>query len=275
MFFGIDRLTINWNNENALLSNASQEKLYDISRKNGINCSWSEFSGLNSMFQVAPAQNVPDVIRGCGSVVCLEFGTDIGLREYECPGLIGTYNLQITASVRNLRSVDLSVGGAGATLYMVTVNPGIFTIYDNAANKRIGVVNRQEAFAAERMPGYDYYDLERHLMSGGFKFKPKKWLRKAAVIAKKADPFIKGFVPGPLKGAYNLAMKGADYLAKDQMAREKRRAAKKAAAAKKGAQTRAINKAVDEALKGAAMVGGRRKARGRGRGRGRGRRKKK
>lgn len=192
-YFAIRNLTVNWNNQNALLSNANRERLYDISRKNGIDCSWTEFAGSDTLVGLGGNNGPPGVVRGIGSVICLEFGTDVGLREDECPGLIGTYNLQLTLEAKNLRNVQF--GGGDWSLYMITITPGIFTIYDNAANKRIGVVNREEAFAAVKLAGYDYYSLQKNLMSGGFKFRPLKWLRKAASVVKKAAPWAKTIAP--------------------------------------------------------------------------------
>ena len=171
-YMAIKKIQINWNNSNALLANATQFQLYDICRKNGVDLNWAEWSGLNMPY--VPKVGDPIDVTGLGSVLCLEFGTDIGLREDECPGLIGTYNLQITITAANVRGENMT-----PALYMVTIIPGVFTIYDNSASKRIGVISRNEVLRSATDNQLDYYDLQKNLMSGGGTLKKfKKWYKK-------------------------------------------------------------------------------------------------
>lgn len=164
-YASIEALQINWNNQNSLLSNATQQQLYDICRKNGVDAAWNEWSGLPTWTSLGEDTNK---IHGIGSVMCLEFGTDIGLREDEAPGMIGTYNLQVQMDIRSRLNDETDY-----TFYIITVIPGIFTIYQNSASKRIGILNKNEVLMAGRQTGFNYYDLEKGLKSGGFQKKSR------------------------------------------------------------------------------------------------------
>ena len=96
-FLSITNIVVNWNNRSGLLSSASQQDLYNMSKENGLCLSWEQFSGgpLNNnsfVTPVAPATNRAGTV---GSVICIEMGKDIGLDSSEAPGMLGTYQLQI------------------------------------------------------------------------------------------------------------------------------------------------------------------------------------
>ena len=167
-YMSIEGIRINWNNQNALLSNASQQQLYDISRKNGVDLAFNEWSAVPSYTSVG---SEVQAISGIGSVLCLEFGSDIGLREDEAAGMIGTYNLQVEADITNYSDHSQNI-----TFYLITIIPGIFSIYQNSASKRIGILSKNDVLDANMISGLGYYELRRGLMSGGFKWKKLKRL---------------------------------------------------------------------------------------------------
>lgn len=198
----INSVRINWNNQSGLLSNATQQQLYDISRRHGIDLSFGEWTAAPSPAKQNDNGEIPfKCVNGIGSVLCVEFGTDIGLREDECAGMIGTYNLQVTVNYSqpvfgydidtadNANDAAITFPAGSNSLYLVTVTPGIFTIYDLAANVRLGVVDRQDVMMAPRMLGLDYDDLSKELMRGGFKFRPKKLFKKFKKGVSKVLPY--------------------------------------------------------------------------------------
>ena len=211
-YFEITQLQVNWNNSNALLANASQQQLYDISRKNGCDLPWLEWSAQpshNIDSNGAAPNNTIKYWCGLGSVMCLEFGTDIGLREDEAPGLIGTYNLQVTVNYKNRNA---TAAPFTPTLYLVTVIPGIFTIYDNSASKRIGVFSRDDVLRSRPDSQLDYYDLQKNLMSGGLSFKKfKRWYKKkGSKLANMAGNIAKGLLPVGKHSYVDKALKAAN-----------------------------------------------------------------
>ena len=81
-YLGIEKISINWNNRSGLLASTTKNSLYSLSRKNGCYMSWNQWSAENMYLSsggITTRQN------GCGSIVCLEFGTDIGLLDVEAP----------------------------------------------------------------------------------------------------------------------------------------------------------------------------------------------
>ncbi|KKL04255.1 hypothetical protein LCGC14_2617890, partial [marine sediment metagenome] len=64
-FLSITNVSISWDSRSGILSSASQEQLYDMSRKNGLNMSWSNFSGQSPF--LSGSDNL--TIGGGGSVL--------------------------------------------------------------------------------------------------------------------------------------------------------------------------------------------------------------
>jgi Major capsid protein V20 C-terminal domain/Sputnik virophage major capsid protein 1st domain len=229
-YCAINTISLNWNNSSGLLSSATQEQLYDMSRKNGSVLSWPEWSGKPLQFY-SPGSYVNGAlydysVKGIGSVLCLEFGTDIGLREDEAPGIIGTYNLQIT--VNGSDTWQLTSGQSfDSQLVLLTVTPGAFTIYNNSASKRIGILSRTDVLSAPSRPGFNYDLLHKNLMAGGFKFKNfvKKMAPKALKFAARtAKNIAKNTEFAPIaSAAYNMAYKHGMGAAGGRRRRKKRR----------------------------------------------------
>lgn len=233
-YASISQVQINWNNKNALLANASQFQLYDISRKNGVDLSFPSWAALdmpNNYLYEAPSANSPDLgyIHGLGSVLCLEFGTDICLEPGESAGQVGTYNIyvQIQGTWKSYNyaqgAIKGNINGEVPTeleLYMLFVTPAVYTIYDNAASQRIGVFSKQQAMNANYVAGVDYRDTQEMLMSGGFKF--KKAFRKAKKgvtgIAKKGFKTVKGIAKPIVGDVKRVAQEGIDKGIKEGLA---------------------------------------------------------
>ena len=82
--FGIiKKISLLWNNESSLLQSATQQDLWQISRRNGCNLSWSAWSKYR------------------GSVFMGEFGVDIGLIQGLSAGVMGQFTLQANVEVEN------------------------------------------------------------------------------------------------------------------------------------------------------------------------------
>lgn len=89
-FLTMTGLDVLWNNQSGLFAQASQQELYEISRRNGCNLSFPQFSKYR------------------GSVFCCEFGTDIGLLDNEAPGVQGQYTIQVRPTFRNDSAVPFT-----------------------------------------------------------------------------------------------------------------------------------------------------------------------
>ena len=143
-FLSLENLSILWNNQSGLLSSATPQDLYRISKGNGLNLTWSQFSKFR------------------GSVFCAEFGKDIGLLDTEAPGCQGQYTIQVQATFKN-QSSSAFVG----EFYMVVQNEGTFSISENFARASLGNLNQQMVMMAKQSPELHHLTYSQ-LQGGGF-----------------------------------------------------------------------------------------------------------
>lgn len=142
----LTNINVNWNNNSGLLSSASAFDLYRLSVDNGCNLGWPQWS------------------KHVGSVLALEFGKDIALPDLECPGQLGTFQLQLNASFTNVSSDPSNIF---YTLYIVVVSEGTFTIMENRSVAQIGVMSKEDVLHARSMPFVDY-DMVQKYYGGDF-----------------------------------------------------------------------------------------------------------
>lgn len=157
-FFSISNLNIQFLNKNGLLSSANQYQLYEMSVKNHCNMSWTQWSG-------GPVYNgntsIPTRYGTIGSVICVEFATDIGLDSLDAPGKLQQCMLQVTVNATNVSNRTIN-----PTLYIVPVLEGTFTIETlGRASTNIGVITSRDILDARSRPFMNYQDVEN--VNGG------------------------------------------------------------------------------------------------------------
>jgi len=182
-FMALQSISVNWNNRAGLLSGASQQDLYAMAVKNGCQLSWTQWT-----------QQV-------GSVLCVDFGDDIGLNDLEGPGMLGTYQLQLTANFKNI-APDLQIGEGPATpllpsLYVIIVSEGTFCITENRSVAQIGVISKKDVLDAHAKPLLDYQHAQK-IYGGNFFGSIKKLFSHAAPFVKQALPVLGREVALPL-----------------------------------------------------------------------------
>jgi hypothetical protein len=171
-FLPISGITIQFNNSAGILSSATQQDLWRMSVENGVNQSWLEFSGY--------AQGAPNpalvgtsavqfggipIIPTCGSVLVLEFGKDIELKnDYYAPGSLGQFNLQFNLTFNNNTGADIAVG-AYQILLMVQ-NSGVFSLERGVCSSYLGILTKADVLEASRQVPHSYRDAVR-LVGGG------------------------------------------------------------------------------------------------------------
>ena len=180
-YLAIENISVNWNNNSGLLSSASKEDLYQISVDNGCDLSWSQWSG-------GPIYNADfsDQEGSVGSILALEMGKDICLNPDECPGQLGTYQLQLNVGVKNVNQVDSL---DSVTLFLIVVSEGAFTILDNNAVSQIGVVTKKDVINSKDAPMIDYEELN-YLYGGNFFSGLKDFASRIWSGIKKALPYV-------------------------------------------------------------------------------------
>lgn len=202
-YFSIQNVNIQFQNTTGLLSSATPQQLYMLSVKNGCDMDWTQWSG-------GPTQNAanlgqldvgshPGSVYTIGSVLCLEFGTDIPLSSVtDCPGKIGQYNLQIQCTVTNTFPIAIA-----PTFYTVIVSEGTFTIDKlGVASIHLGDLTTNDVLEAQPRDDVSYYDLQD--MTGGSWFDGlKKGFMMPFNAIRKASEYI-----NPIKNVAGLVGMG-------------------------------------------------------------------
>lgn len=87
-YFSIENISLNYNNRAGLFSSMTKRDIYNLSRKNNVNMSWIQWSGDQSIQMVGTNVSPQNkIIRGPGSILSIEMGTDLGLSLPDAPGV--------------------------------------------------------------------------------------------------------------------------------------------------------------------------------------------
>ena len=173
----IEKLEIQYNNQSALLSSASQVQLFQMSARNGVDTSWQEFNGRSPLIQAAlvGGNATIDNLPLGGSLVCLSFGSDISASDPTAlPGVSINSNFQVRATVKNTANRDIYYD-----LTVLYVYEGVLSVSPGQAYKYTSLLTRDETLNIE-------IDDE---ISGGKDF--SGIIQKAKTGLRKAAPYLK------------------------------------------------------------------------------------
>lgn len=190
-YLALERLSVLWNNQSGLFSQCGPQELYEISRRNGCNLSFPQFSNYR------------------GSVFCCEFGKDIGLLDNEAPGVQGQYTIQVQATFKNTGTQPFT-----GDYYIVMLNEGTFSIAENMARASLGNLTPSGVLASKTSDELDY-DAYEDLQGGSFFSKLKHVVKKTAkgvAKATKAVAPVVGAVAPELAPALGAVHSGAKAL---------------------------------------------------------------
>jgi hypothetical protein len=139
----ITGVKISFGNRANLLASATGPLLFQWSKENGLEDRWVDWE------------------YGCGSVLCLKFGSNIELTDpSEAPGVSGSYRLQIEVSHTWNRGIKDGLADytdmtwhpyhvdAKYELFVITETDGIFQIFDETSTVQIGVVTPKQVMEA-------------------------------------------------------------------------------------------------------------------------------
>lgn len=185
-FAALQSISINWDNQSGLLSSATQYDLYNMSVKNGCRMSFPEWSGYagNSNNDIVNG-NPKNTMRTIGSMLCVEFGSDIGLPRTDAPGKLGTYQLQLRCTFKNPNASAVNY-----SLYIVVISEGIFTIGQNVARSEIGIVTEADIVQSEKWPKANYKELQS-IYGGDFTGNLKNFFNKVSTGIRNITPTLK------------------------------------------------------------------------------------
>lgn len=222
-YYQIDNLSIQFENYTGLFANATPFQLYEMSKKNHCNMSWSEWSGQDLYKSGGEWPENDPHFAGPGSIICVEFASDIGLDNNEAPGLgQGTYNLQLGVTIRNVNN-SLAWDDQSPSLYVIVVLEGSFTITNaGSALTQTAIISTKDVLEAKSSKMYNYLDVQE-VNGGNFMSGLKNLGQKAIANLGKANKFLKdtklisraanigSFIPGTPGMVSQEVSKIADY----------------------------------------------------------------
>lgn len=141
-FAVITNISINFNNNPNILSDASEQDLFAISHQNGLQMNYQQFQSTTDYSSGLP------VAQGVGSVICLEFAKDIPLNDPVLAPGVGagqTYNFQMTVKGYNPTNATITYN-----IFTVPVYEGICVIQNNECAVQIGVLTNSDVLNAKQ-----------------------------------------------------------------------------------------------------------------------------
>ena len=137
-FYPITNVSVNFNNASGLLSNFTQQQLWDLSIKNGINQSWAEWGG-DSTQNSTGGQGVK--VPTTGSILVINPAYDLSLPNYLSNGSLGNYQAQFQITIQNNTGVALAA--TQLELVIITANSGIFVTNQGQSTTFTGLLTKE------------------------------------------------------------------------------------------------------------------------------------
>lgn len=143
-FANISAVSLLWNNESNLLTSATEQQLYQISKRNGLNLTYPQWNKYR------------------GSVFKCQFGLDVGLIQGLSPGVMGQFTLQATVTFNNKNTVPVEY-----EFYLTTLLVGSAELTENSLALNLGNLTVEAVENAEYGPQVSHSDA---MTSGGGSF---------------------------------------------------------------------------------------------------------
>lgn len=146
-FLTIRNISINLNNASGLLSSSTTQNLWKISKRNGSNQTWQQYSGVAQRVGAYTAGNygITNTPTG-GSVLVLDPALDLSLPETLSNGSLGSYNFQAQVTVFNQYGYQIQ-----PEVVIVCVNDGIMSTNQGTSTTYTGILTRQMVMDAKQM----------------------------------------------------------------------------------------------------------------------------
>ena len=213
-YFSIEApFNVQWENQNNLFASATKQDLYKMSVKNHCNLDWIQWSAGPVMAQdsFVTANQIGTV----GSLICIEFASDIGLSSLDAPGKLKQGMLQIQGVATNVSNRPIT-----PSLYILIINEGTFTVEGlGKSSTNIGVISSEDILNARQAPFVNYKDVEE-INGGNFLSGLKSFGNKLLNVGKEANEFLKsshlisgvsGLIPHPAAQIISQGSKALGY----------------------------------------------------------------
>lgn len=139
----ITNISMNFDNFSGLMSTITQEQLFEMSQRNGVDMDWSEWSGYGSL-PLSGLGTTQGGVRGLvGGPLVLKPGVDFPLSTGQASGLVGNFTLQFNLKVQNFT-------GSAQTpnIYTVPISSGFFETIKGSSRIIKGVLTEQDILSA-------------------------------------------------------------------------------------------------------------------------------
>lgn len=203
-YLRINKLQVNWGNQNALFSGSNIVNHYQMSVRNGLKMGFIEYGGRSTNFpeNLAPAGaglkiDAFEKVSTVGSVICIDCSQDLPLMANEAEGMLTQKQLQVIVEVENTLPDYTALGGGLQGFYtfapdlnIICVFDGVLEIYDNSCRTMIGVINEDDVINTPIDNSIDYNVLSR--VYGGTALERFKNLSSKAINAvRKGNQYLK------------------------------------------------------------------------------------
>jgi hypothetical protein len=155
-FFAIEGVSINFNNVAGILSSASVQELWTLSKKAGSSQSYLEFLGKCNTSAVGGGNNT---ISTTGSILALQPAYSFNLPEFLSASSLGSFNLQFDLTVRNQSPYTVA-----PEIVVLTITSGYMVVHQGTAQSFTGVLNKEMVMNAKdgsAVPRLSQSDYER------------------------------------------------------------------------------------------------------------------
>jgi hypothetical protein len=190
--FPISKMNITFNNVSGLLSNYTMRDLYVMSRRNGSQQTWEEFSGKVRNGPSADATDIPSL----GSLTVIDPVRDLGISDYLSSGSLGQFSFQCTIQYNNIHNHSNTPASVSTTdfnecEFAILANYGGILINDKGSSSVMSGLLTKQAVLEAKSSGKSVVDYEeiQQLTGGNF---GKMGTSMLGSVVDKAKNFGKG-----------------------------------------------------------------------------------
>jgi hypothetical protein len=152
-FYVISNISMNFNNRSGILSSASQQQLYNMSLRNGVNTNYYEYSGVactgvQGIVGRTKLETTTSLVPTTGSVLCINPSLDLGLGAAFSNMSGGQFNVQFDIMVAN----QTNLGPQDIEICLLCVNSGLFITRNGTSEIQTGLLSQEMVLDAREKP---------------------------------------------------------------------------------------------------------------------------
>lgn len=156
-YYPITNIQVNWNNQQSLMSSFTQEQLFELNVRNGIDIDYNQYLGNTWVVPSPLSTSSPNnmYVQLSGAPLVIRPGYDFFLgSEALTSNMMGNYSLQINVTVLNTTNITQPSTGTNGNfnLYIMCVNSGMFVTQGGSSKVIRSLVKPDDVVNAELAP---------------------------------------------------------------------------------------------------------------------------